>query len=190
MEDSGVDPLPASLATGDVGAFAAIYDRFGERLYRTALGLLGRREDAEDTVQDVFVAVLQARLRVTESQDLTAYLFTALRRAAGRCAVRRARGPALSETAVGEAVALPAGRNDSSGPYSERLQRALLALAPEQREVVALKIDGELTFVEIAQVLGVSINTAASRYRYALEKLRCRLGGTADSRRDPSEKER
>jgi RNA polymerase sigma-70 factor (ECF subfamily) len=45
----------------------------------------------------------------------------------------------------------------------------------EQREVVLLKIDGELTFAQIAVVMGTSINTAASRYRYALEKLRTEL---------------
>ena len=51
----------------------------------------------------------------------------------------------------------------------------MLALPAEQREVIALKIDGELSFAQIAQVMGVSINTAASRYRYALEKLRTSL---------------
>ena len=45
----------------------------------------------------------------------------------------------------------------------------------EQRELIALKIDGELTFAEIAACLGISPNTAASRYRYALEKLRARF---------------
>ena len=41
-----------------------------------------------------------------------------------------------------------------------------IALPPEQREVVLLKIDGELTFAQIAEVIGASMNTAASRYRY------------------------
>lgn len=179
MEDFGVAPLPARLAAGDARAFGELYDRFGQRLYRAAMGMLGRREDAEDTVQEVFAAVLQARRRLAESEDLTAYLFTALRRAAARCAARRARAPLLSDTAVHEAAASSAQHEDGSYPYSDRLQRALLALPAEQREVVALKIDGELTFDQIAQVLGISINTAASRYRYALEKLRCWLGGTA-----------
>jgi RNA polymerase sigma-70 factor (ECF subfamily) len=61
---------------------------------------------------------------------------------------------------------------DEPGPCGERLQRALVALPLEQREVIMLKIDGELTFAQIAQVIGASMNTAASRYRYALEKLR------------------
>jgi len=175
MESSGDDPLTSGLAAGDERAFSALYDQFGQRLYRAALGMLGRRQDAEDTVQEVFVAILQSRRRLTDVQDFTAYLFTALRRAAGRCAARRARAPALSESTVNEATATPALRDDRS-QYSERLDRAMLALPAEQREVIALKIDGELSFAQIAQVVGVSINTAASRYRYALEKLRNSMG--------------
>ena len=68
-----------------------------------------------------------------------------------------------------------ASPRDESGACSERLQRALLALPPEQREVISLKIDGELTFAQIGEVLGMSMNTAASRYRYALDKLRTTL---------------
>ena len=56
------------------------------------------------------------------------------------------------------------------------LQRALSELPEEQREVVTLKIEGQLAFAEISQVLRISQNTAASRYRYALEKIRTALG--------------
>ena len=136
--------------------------------------MLGRPEDAEDAVQDVFIAMVRSRQRLTDVRDLTAYLFTALRRAAARRATRRAREPIASETATSKAVARAdqQSTNDSSG---ERLDRALRALPPTQREVIALKIDGELTFAQIARVLGISINTAASRYRYALDKLRTTL---------------
>ncbi len=169
-----VDRLIAGLVAGDERAYAALYDRFGARLYRTALGLIRCRADAEDVVQEVFLGVLKSRHKLRDVRDLTAYLFTALRRAAGRTAAQRARGPLLSQEAVDAAPAAASPR-DESGSCSERLQRALLALPPEQREVVLLKIDGELTFVQIGQVLGVSMNTAASRYRYALEKLRTTL---------------
>ena len=70
MEGPGADPLPTSLAAGNERAFAALYDRFGQRLYRAAMGMLGRREDAEDTVQEVFAAVFQSRRRLSESQDI------------------------------------------------------------------------------------------------------------------------
>jgi RNA polymerase sigma-70 factor (ECF subfamily) len=55
---------------------------------------------------------------------------------------------------------------------ADDLSDALKTLPPEQREVIALKVDGGLTFGQIAEILGVNANTAASRYRYALEKLR------------------
>ncbi len=55
---------------------------------------------------------------------------------------------------------------------AETLQRALHKLPPEQRETVVLRIWGELTFAQIAQAFGESINTVAARYRYALEALR------------------
>jgi RNA polymerase sigma-70 factor (ECF subfamily) len=51
----------------------------------------------------------------------------------------------------------------------------LTALPVEQREVVVMKIWGRLTFPQMGEALGISANTAASRYRYALEKLRTQL---------------
>ncbi len=174
MELSGEAPLTARLIAGDPCAFAALYDQFGPRLHRTAFAMLGSREDAEDTVHEVFLSVWKSRNRLDASQDMTAYLFTALRHAAGRNAIRRARGPRLSEMAVHEAPARPEANPSNDG---DRLDEALSKLPPEQREVIAMKIDGALTFAEIARVLDISVNTAASRYRYALEKLRLSLKG-------------
>lgn len=171
MTEPGTDPLLVDLAAGRAEAFEELYDRFGSRLYRAAWGMLGHPEDAEDAVQDVFAAVARSRRRLAKVDDLTAYLFAALRRAAGRLAERRARQPAFSEEAVREARER-CDRPESSYPHSDRLQRALQALPAEQREVIAMKIDGELTFAQIAQIMKTSANTAASRYRYALEKLR------------------
>jgi RNA polymerase sigma factor (sigma-70 family) len=175
MEGPGDDPLRSGLAAGDERAFSALYDQFGDRLYQAALAMLGSRQDAEDTVQEVFVAILQSRRRLTEVRDFTAYLFTALRRAAARCAARRARRPVPSDSALTDA-AIASPSHDDRSQYGERLDRAMAALPAEQREVIALKIDGELSFAQIAKIMEVSINTVASRYRYALEKLRSSLG--------------
>lgn len=160
------DDWRSRLAAGDEAAFARLYDAYAPALFRTACRLLGRAADAEDAVQDVFVAVARARTRLSAVTDLRAYLFAALRHAIGR-RVRRERriGPLPDDLA---AIEPP--------PVDADLERALAGLPPEQREVIALKIDGGLTFAEIAAVLGISANTAASRYRYALEKLRAALG--------------
>ena len=117
------------------------------------------------------MALVRSRDRLSEVLDLTAYLFTALRRVAGRLAAREARQPVAAEALVRQTTIDRQGPA-SSNPHGERLDRALRALPPKQREVIAMKIDGELTFAQIGAVLGVSPNTAASRYRYALEKLR------------------
>ena len=64
-------------------------------MYRVALRILGRREDAEDAVQEVFLAAVRSHEKLANVRDLTAYLFAAVCRAAGRCAVRRTRGADL-----------------------------------------------------------------------------------------------
>lgn len=175
MENPDHDPLLAGLAAGDARALGLLYDRFGVRLYRVALGILRRQEDAEDAVQEVFVALVRSRQRLHEVRDLQAYLFTALRRAAGRCAAQRARLPIVPGAGLWETPDRPGRPCDDR--RLQALERAIGALPPQQREVMLLKIDGELTFAEIGQVMGISSNTAASRYRYALEKLREMLQG-------------
>ena len=65
------------------------------------------------------------------------------------------------------------------------LAAAVATLPEAQREVVALRIDAGLSFEEIAAATGTNPNTAASRYRSALEKLRLALGAAADIPRHP-----
>ncbi|MBN1422450.1 MAG: sigma-70 family RNA polymerase sigma factor [Planctomycetes bacterium] len=165
------DALLAGLAAGDEGAFAALYDRYGAALFRVAHALLGSREEAEDAVQDVFLDLVRSRASLARVRDLRAYVFASLRHAAARR--RRRPFPATADldgiSSGGEA----APSVDERG----RLARAMRALPPSQREVLALHIEGEMTFAEIGAALGISINTAASRYRYALEKLRAALEG-------------
>jgi RNA polymerase sigma-70 factor (ECF subfamily) len=154
-------------------AFAELYDRFGPALFRVALTLLGSRADAEDAVQEVFVGLARARSSLSGVDNVRAYLFTALRHAAAKAAGR----PRLARVPVPDldALAAPVPR-PLAVETTARLEQALAALPAEQRELVALKVDGGLTFQEIAACLGISPNTAASRYRYALEKLRVALG--------------
>jgi RNA polymerase sigma-70 factor (ECF subfamily) len=94
------------------------------------------------------------------------YLFRAVRNAA----LNHIRGQSR-EVELGDAgVWLESP--DGSVETGLALQSALKTLPGEQREVVVLKIWGELTFEESAAIIGISPNTAASRYRYGLEKLR------------------
>src|SRR5262245_14324056 len=137
------DDWRTRLAAGDAAAFARLYDAFAPALFRTACRLLDNPADAEDAVHDVFVAVAKARARLPAVAAPRAYLFAALRHAAGR---RRRRPPAGP---------LPADLATAPPPEpDDELERALARLPAGQREVLALKIDGGLTFAELAAVLG------------------------------------
>ncbi|HEX4609926.1 MAG TPA: hypothetical protein VH092_17160 [Urbifossiella sp.] len=113
----------------------------------------------------MFVGLARARYDLARVTNLRAYLFTALRHAAVRRASQRRRHRAEPLVDAVEPVAFPAAPADGRG---ERLARAVRALP--------LKLDGGLTFAEVATALGVNPNTAANRYRYALDKLRAVLG--------------
>ncbi|MBN1396075.1 MAG: RNA polymerase sigma factor [Pirellulales bacterium] len=176
MEGPDTDPLLRGLAAGDERSFEALYDRYAAAMYRVALKMLGAAEDAEDVVQEVFMAVARSRKSMAEVRDLQAYLFISLRRAAARCAARRARMLAVRRAAA-DLAPPPRQRSEPDDPRRRRLQRALLALPEAQRDTLALKIDGGLTFAQIGKVMDVGANTAASRYRYAMLKLKESLNG-------------
>lgn len=164
--------IAESLAAGDPAAYAALYARLARPLLRVAAGMLGRADEAEDVIHDVFVSLARGRERLRRVEDLEAYIFACLRHAiAARLERRRTERRHLERIA--------AMRDEAVGPLEcagdDRLAIALAALPPEQREVILLKVDADLTFAQIAQVLRISPNTAASRYRYAIEKLRRHL---------------
>jgi RNA polymerase sigma-70 factor (ECF subfamily) len=177
MGSPAEEALVKGLAEGREEAFAALYDRFGPVLFRVACALLASRPDAEDAVQEVLVGLVRARRMLAGIENLRAYLFACLRSAAGRIAARKKQRPETGGD-CGQVVAPQPRRLDLE--QSLRLERGLRDLPPEQRELVALKVDGGLTFAEIASCLGISANTAASRYRYALEKLRAALEENSD----------
>ncbi|MGB9690259.1 RNA polymerase sigma factor [Thermogutta sp.] len=157
---------------GDPTALAELYDRFAGRLYRVAFRMLGDHGLAKDAVQEVFLGVLKVRYRLGTLEDLSAYLFCCLRRAVGRLQVIRQRNKNLAHGSFQDAETGAPETQGGETIWSKWVLQALQQLPPEQQEVVLLKIEGELTFAEIAMALGISPNTAASRYRYALQKLR------------------
>ncbi len=173
--------LSEALAAGDPEAFAAVYDRFAARLFAVATTMTGSATEAEDIVHDLFVDLATHRQRFARVTDLDAYLFTVLRHAVSRQWRRRS----IHRKAV-ERMQRDHSRKATytdQSPPDEALAAALAALPASQREVLSLKIDGGLTFAEIAGVTNTRPNTAASRYRYALAQLRRLLTRTQNPQR-------
>jgi RNA polymerase sigma-70 factor, ECF subfamily len=146
------------------------YDRHAAGLFRYALMLLGDTASAADAVQQVFLAVVrQGRVggRIDREEH---YLRRAVRNECFSALRRRRREPAGDGPLVEPIASTPA-----DPALQIAIDRALRALPPEQREVVHLKVFEGMTFKEIADLSDESINTIASRYRYALDKLRAHL---------------
>ena len=162
------------MAASDLAALAAAYDAHAPRLFAAARRLVPTQADAEECVQEVFVKLVARGGGLAEVVDVAAYLFASLRHAAAARAVHVQRRDALHAlAATGGAPHLPGA--DPTLP--RQLEVALQTLPLEQREVIALKVDADLTFAEIGKALDISLNTAASRYRYALARLKAALGG-------------
>lgn len=151
---------------------AAAYDAHAEGMFRHAVMILGDAAAAEDAVQQAFVKLLRMGRRVLAIESLEAYVRTAVRHECYRHVTRR------RETSVARVGPLLEAVSPEWIDDEERLllESALQSLPPEQREVVHLKVYEQCTFRRIGEIQGVSTHTAASRYRYAIEKLRGLLG--------------
>ncbi len=164
---------------GSKDALRRLYEKYKDDLLGLAVTLLRDRAEAEDVVHDVFVSLARTAGGFTLSGTLKGYLSTCV----ANCA--RDKNRLRSRLDVGLDAAEDVG-SDSDDPVeyavgseeTERLQDALGRLPYEQREIIVLHLHQEMRFREIAEALGVSINTVQSRYRYGLEKLRSIVNST------------
>jgi len=129
------------------------------------------RADAEDIVQEAFVRIWR-RQHSIQNRGL---LFAAVRSISLDLLRRDARRARREATAVLESEQTTEPHFTDDDESQRALADAVDRLPNEQREVVVMKIWNELTFQEIGTVLGISQNTAASRYRYALTSLKKNL---------------
>jgi RNA polymerase sigma-70 factor, ECF subfamily len=145
-----------------------LYEELGGALLAYARSIVRDPAEAEDAVQQVFLKLMSAQAAMP--REPRPYLFRAVR---NTCLNRR-RGQGRE---VGAQEAHPRFvAPDGLDGLAWDLETALQQLPQDQCEVVVLRVWGEMTLEETAQVLGVPANTVASRYRYALAKLRQRFG--------------
>jgi RNA polymerase sigma-70 factor (ECF subfamily) len=152
----------------DADWIGPLYDRYGASLYRYAVMVLADPAAAADVVQTVFVSLLR---RHGSPEFDERYLRRATRNECFTALRKRRRDVLASAAPILESIEGQRDRPDER----MALEKALRDLPAEQREVVHLKAFEGMTFEEIAALTDESINTVASRYRYAIEKLRASL---------------
>jgi RNA polymerase sigma-70 factor (ECF subfamily) len=177
------EALMLAYAAGDAGAFERLYARHKGPLYRYVLRSVKGRGEAEELFQDVWMKVIEARLRYQPRAKFTTWLYTI---AHNRMVDHwRARGLAVvastddEDDEVPEPAAPPSAephRVNEARETLERLAAAIGALPLAQREAFLLHHEAELSVAEIAAATGANEEAAKSRLRYAMNKLREAIG--------------
>ncbi len=145
-----------------------LYRAHRDSLWNAALHLLGDAAAAEDVLHDVFAGLLRRPL--PELGSARAFLLRAvLNRVRDRARRRR---PELEELDGEAGFSMQPELTAVAGEQAALVAAALAVLPLEQREVVVLHVFEGMSFREAGEVVGVSQDTAASRWRYACEKLK------------------
>lgn len=179
------EDLMLAYAAGDAAAFDALYARHKGGVYRYLVRHCGNAGTADDLFQDVWMNVLRARLSYVPSARFTTWLYRIAHnrlidhwRATSRVEFVSASG----DDGDDPLDAIPGARNDEpevragARELGARLNAAVAALPPAQREAFLLHQEGGLELAEIAALTGAGIETVKSRVRYALARLRAELG--------------
>ncbi len=182
--------LVRQAAQGDRSAFHVLVDRHARDLFRLARSLSKTRSDAEDIVQETFIGAFRGLAGFNEKASVRTWLSRILMRRAAKAwhRSRHSRGAVPLEIAQDTgATAATAGTGRLSVPSGTTgvdqrldLNQILELLGPEHRQVLVLRELQGLSYVEIAQTLGIPRGTVESRLHRARNELRERLNGYLD----------
>jgi RNA polymerase sigma-70 factor (ECF subfamily) len=159
---------------GDV-ELERLYDEHAQALFAFLLNLTREEEDTHDLLQEIFIKLARQPDLLRGVREERAFLIRLAHNAAVDLMRRRGTRQKYQDQFGSELEQIsPFARASDPDEHAFRsaLAEALLELPPEQRAVVHLKLWEGLTFEAIAEALEIPQNTAASRYRYGLDKLR------------------
>jgi RNA polymerase sigma-70 factor, ECF subfamily len=192
MDEGDDAALMLRYARGDLRAFEQLYRRHRSALYNYLNRHTRDSEAASDLFQEVWARVIASRERYEPRAKFRTFLFHIAHNCfidhCRRASARPDRATTSSDdedAAIAFAPGPIADRPDARAEHAETLSRyraALESLPAEQRDAFLLYEESGLSLNEIAQVSGVGVETAKSRLRYALQKLRRALGSATEER--------
>jgi len=164
--------LVSQVLEGRAEAFRTLVERHHARAFRLAFGMLGHRQDAEDTVQEAFLRAYRSLARFDTKRSLSAWLAGIVVNCCRDHATRRKRFPVVSE-AIRDAPARPDGGSDDE--LVEALDQAVGELRPEYRAVFVMFHREHLAYETIAEALGKPEGTIKTWLHRARNELMERL---------------
>lgn len=168
-------------STADTAALEEIFERCQAELLGTLYYLVGNMEDARDALQETFIKCWRHQDQLVEVQNIKAWVFRiALNtgRDVRQTAWRRKRQSLPDDESMIESRQDGPSSQAARQEQIQRLQTALRDLANEEQEVFLLRQNGDMTYEEISESLGVPTGTVKTRMRRALMKLREALAET------------
>lgn len=141
-------------------------------LYRYACYRLGRREEAQDVIQELYLKLHRQHLH--EVSNARCYLYRALSNSCTQLLRERRRIEYVDVTSLRDLKA----EDITPSNFDEEqalIARLLATLPDEQSEVIRLHLHGGYTFAEVAEMMDIPLSTVKSRYRYGIEHLRKEL---------------
>lgn len=178
--------LVLRLIEGDEDAFCELYAAYKNRLLYFAMKFVKSREFAEDIFQDAFTVVWQGRRFINPDSSFSSYLYTIVRNRILNQIRDMTNEDQLKEHILSQAVD---ATNDTKSEIllndlKEIIGRALEQLTPRQREVFKMSRDQQMSHKEIADALGVSVNTVQEHISVSLKVIRTYLTKYSDTTAD------
>jgi RNA polymerase sigma-70 factor, ECF subfamily len=179
----GDEQLLSHASAGCRDAIDELFRRYRLVAYRVAFRLLSNEADALDAVQEAFIKALTHLPSFQGRSSFKTWLLRVVSNASLDLGRQRGRRETLSMDALGEKnreeleplIVQEPGRNLERADLRHKLQEVLAQLPHAQRQTFVLHAEAELSYREVADVLGISIGTVMSRLYYARLKLRALL---------------
>jgi RNA polymerase sigma-70 factor (ECF subfamily) len=150
-----------------------LYDAHAQALFGYILNLTRDEEDTLEVLQEVFIKLARHPAAFLAARDERAFLISLAHNVAIDLIRKRGtRSKYHARFGVEQVSPFAPSPDPDEAAFRNELSAALAKLPPEQRAVVHLKLWERFTFDQIAETLDIPANTAASRYRYGLDKLR------------------
>ena len=169
--------LVLRLIEGDEDAFCELYAAYKNRLIYFAMRFLKSREYAEDIFQDAFTVVWQGRRFINPDASFSAYLYTIVRNRILNQLRDLANQDKLREQILSQAVDYTNNTKETvfANDLRQFIVRALQQLTPRQREIFEMSREQQMSHREIAEALGISVNTVQESISISLRILRTYL---------------
>lgn len=177
MPERSDEALMKAWAEGSMAAFEQLYARHRKPLYRYILRQCGNDAEANDLYQGCWEKIIRARRQYRPAAPFTAWMYRIARNHVIDHFRRSRPAGELQEERLSSNDPEPAERLEGE-QRSERLRQAIAGLPDEQKDALLLRMDAGLDVQTIADVSGCNRETAKSRLRYAMRKLRAALEET------------